>query len=120
MQTDRTLTCLEDTTKKLGNDLRHFQSRTCEAIPTVETPKEADARKRNRAAQQKKAGSSTRKVPLKPAKSSSARRAKKFSLRTIKLHLLGHYVHNIRRLGSTDSYSTQVVRLALLLLPELN
>jgi hypothetical protein len=32
------------------------------------------------------------------------------NLHTIKLHFLGDYVQHIRTFGTTDSYSTQLVR----------
>jgi hypothetical protein len=37
---------------------------------------------------------------------------RKFSLWTYKLHSLGDYVRMILALGTTDSYSTQMVRLS--------
>lgn len=44
------------------------------------------------------------------SKTAGQKRRKNFSLRTVKLHLLGHYPRVIRNFGTTDSYSTQVVR----------
>ena len=36
--------------------------------------------------------------------------AKTFNLQTSKLHALGDYVETIKMFGTTDSYSTQIVR----------
>jgi hypothetical protein len=40
---------------------------------------------------------------------SSARQPKQLNLKTYKYHALGDYLHTIRRVGTTDSYSTQPV-----------
>ena len=47
---------------------------------------------------------------------SEVRNKRLFSLCTYKLHALGHYVAAIARFGTTDSYSTQTVRIHLLFL----
>jgi hypothetical protein len=41
----------------------------------------------------------------------SGKRRKTFNLLTSKLHALGDYVETIKAFGTTDSYSTQIVRL---------
>lgn len=99
--TDVTLKLLEATTERLGDELRGFETYTA-TFDTYETPKEAAARER-------RATGNARKGKQNNGNDGSGRRRKRFSLRTVKIHLLGHYVPTIRRFGSTDSYSTQVV-----------
>lgn len=101
--TDVTLKLLEVVTGRLGGELRAFENYTATS-DTYETPKEASARDRRAAA-------SARKGKLASRSSNnykSGRCKKRFSLRTVKVHLLGRYVPTIRRFGTTDSYSTQV------------
>jgi hypothetical protein len=45
-----------------------------------------------------------------PPKKSSGKRARIFNIATSKFHFLGDYVSHIRLFGTTDSYSTQLVR----------
>ncbi|KAG8989787.1 hypothetical protein FRB90_002072 [Tulasnella sp. 427] len=98
--TDVSLKLLEATTERLGDELRAFDTYTA-TFDTCETPKEAAARERRTAANVRKGKAVKR-------NDQSGRHRKRFSLRTVKVHLLGHYVPMIRRFGSTDSYSTQV------------
>ncbi|KIO30648.1 hypothetical protein M407DRAFT_20363 [Tulasnella calospora MUT 4182] len=101
--TDETLDRLAATTRLLGKELRFFANHVCPKFDTVETPKERAAReRRSRAAMEK---SSTSKGKQKVFTGSLP---KSFSLRTVKLHLLGHYVAVIRWFGTTDSYSSQI------------
>ena len=58
-------------------------------VPTKETKREAQARAKR--------------------DGSSSQRAKKLGIYTIKFHFLGDYTSVIRKLGTTDSYSTQTV-----------
>jgi hypothetical protein len=44
---------------------------------------------------------------------SSGARAKAFNINTYKLHALGDYVNSIKMFGTTDSYTTQIVRTRL-------
>ena len=44
------------------------------------------------------------------ARNNSAAHPKPFNLATYKLHALGDYVHTIRLFGTTDLYTTQIVR----------
>jgi hypothetical protein len=91
-----TLGLLDYTTAQLGAQMRSFDKHTCMAISTKETPREAQARARK---------------DVKTAQTgTSSRRTKGLGIYTIKFHFLGDYTSNIRRLGTTDSYSTQNVR----------
>jgi hypothetical protein len=122
MHTDLTLDILAQTTSRLGVEFRKFANKTCAAFDTRELAREAEARKRR---QQKK--TQARSAPMKPgpARSNNSTagglndtvsvaggkangpRPMKFSLRTYKFHALGDYVHTIRRVGTSDSYSTE-------------
>ena len=101
LHTDHTLASFDTLTKPLGAALRHFAGKFSDRFDTKELPKEADARKR-RAAQGKGKGKLTRRNTA-PGKA-------KFNLSTYKLHALGDYANTIRQRGTTDSYSTQMVR----------
>lgn len=86
MHTDSTLDLLEAVTGEFGRLMRQFRDRTSDKFDTVELPRETGAQKGG-------------------ARSSK----KKLNLNTYKFHALGDYVATIRRFGTTDSYSTQVV-----------
>jgi hypothetical protein len=101
MHTDHTLNDFDDTTTILGTDLQRFVNKTCASFVTKELPSEHAARGRRKAAAAAKKGLTTPK--------SSGAKIKKFNLRTYKLHALGDYPQMIRRFGTTDSYSTQIV-----------
>lgn len=91
----------------LGKELRFFASEVCSHFNTTETPKERDARDRREKAKSDRSKSGSRKKGK--AKTTSPL-PKTFNLHTVKIHLLGHYVPTIRWFGTTDSYSTQIVR----------
>jgi hypothetical protein len=102
LHTDLTLAILDDETTSLGEQLRHFTTKTCAAFKTEELPREAKARKRRQAkiqAGRTKSGT----------EGNGSCRTKTFNLQTYKYHALGDYVDTIRRYGTTDSYSTEVV-----------
>lgn len=95
LHSDYTLNLLDYTTTQLGVQMRRFDADTCMKVPTKELAKEAEARARKDAANGKTA--------------STSRRPKALGMYTIKFHFLGDYTSVIRRLGTTDSYSTQTV-----------
>ena len=105
LHTSTTLNTLEKATTLLGTILRHFSRTTCDAYRTMELPQEEAARGRRQAALAAKEGSSSRRNQ--PATGSKQRR---FNLSTYKLHALGDYANTIREYGTTDNYTTQVVR----------
>ena len=141
MHTDDTLSLLDTITAILGHQLRQFRRIVCSAYSTKDLPKEKAARQRKKQRDQAKAAtntaSSARGSTSKAAKSSSTQtetsqpnkpgklvlikkirasqlvqgKRRMFSLWTYKLHSLGDYARTIRALGTTDSYSTQTVRL---------
>jgi hypothetical protein len=115
MHTDQTLDIFDETTTRIGAEFRAFNDKTCLAFETHELVREAEARKRR---QTKKSpsiqGSTNPQVPVAPAATSqnletNLPRRKKFSLRTYKYHSLGDYAKTVRRLDTTDSYTTEPV-----------
>jgi hypothetical protein len=99
MHSESTITFLEETFRKLSRKLRKFRDYTCAAFDTVELPKEKAARQRR--AQEN--GNTSHE--------SGGARVKKFSLLTYKFHAMGDYARTIRLFGTTDSYTTQIVRM---------
>ena len=104
MHTDATLTSLHENLLRFGDALRRFKTYTCDSFTTVETMHEYQRRMRRVAKE------------ITVLRNNIARGDprtkldKMFNLLTIKLHFLGDYVHTILRFGTTDSYSTAIVR----------
>ena len=97
---------LQELTREFGIRIRHFTHHICPLYDTKELPREEAARIRRRAAQAKKAQPTTASNNTKgPPK------RKTFQLATYKLHAMGDYVASIKMYGTTDSYSTQAVRM---------
>jgi len=111
LHTESTLRALEDSTTRLGQMLRRFQSITCNAYETYELPSEEAARGRRTAATRAKMhhdGPSKDAENL--AKKAKKRRLQKlFNLSTYKVHALGDYARAIRFFGTTDGFTTRVV-----------
>jgi hypothetical protein len=108
LHTETTLSDFDGTTTALGKIIRHFVNITCAAFKTNELPREEAARGRREAANAKKGkekattGTSKRKE----------RKERTFIMSTYKLHALSDYVASIRLFGTSDNYTTQVVRQA--------
>jgi hypothetical protein len=102
---ETTLTILDNVTIIFAKSLRHFAGVTCPSFDTVETDREYNARRR--AADRR--GSRQNSTATVSA-SAGGKRPKTFNLTTFKLHSLGDYVNTIKMFGTTDSYSTQIVR----------
>ncbi len=96
LHTDSTLKILDQGTTNVGASVRRFV-RACINIDTRELPREEAARGRREAAKGKVNTSAT------------GKKQKKLNLQTFKWHDMGHVVEMIRRCGTTDGYSTQVV-----------
>jgi hypothetical protein len=111
LHTDSTLCALEDSTTRLGQLLRHFQSTMCTAYETYELPSEEAARGCRTAttgARTSHYGPSEDAENL--AKKTKRRRLQKvFNLSTYKVHALGDYAQAIRLFGTTDGFTTRVV-----------
>ncbi|KIK26402.1 hypothetical protein PISMIDRAFT_274760 [Pisolithus microcarpus 441] len=105
MHTETTLFHFDNSTTRLGNDIRKFANECCPAFRTYDLPRETAARARRQ-------GSKTARVPTTsaviPKPAPVGRKQRSFNLATYKLHALGDYVHTIRLFGTTDNYSTQV------------
>lgn len=110
MHTDHTLDIFDTATTTIGSRLRHFASVTCNAFTTKELRREIAARQRRALKRNASRGSSA--LPT-PSEQSSSALPKKFNINTIKNHSLGDYPDQIRRFGTTDSYSTEPVRSSL-------
>lgn len=121
IHTETSLGLLKNATQTLGIQLRNFKNRTCTAYQTQELPSET--RKRQRKATQKGKAVATDSVATSSGLSadihasgsldnSQLPKLKELNLNTYKVHALGHYVDLIQQYGTTDSYSTQSVRIS--------
>jgi hypothetical protein len=102
MHSETTLSVLDQTFKRLSRQLRKFGDFTCTAFTTMELLKEKAARERKTARE--------RSGLANPVAEGGNRKAKKFNLSTYKFHAMGDYVRSIRLFGTTDSFTTQIVR----------
>jgi len=105
LHTEHSLNHLDKASRLLGHQLRKFRDFTCSAFKTMELSSEASARSRQRENKLTLAGSTSA-----SAAATTAPREKSFNLTTYKLHALGDYVRTIHLFGTTDSYTTQLVR----------
>lgn len=112
MHTDHTLGIFDTATTTIGSELRHFATNTCDAFQTKELRRETEAR--HRRALKRNANQDTRALPTN-SREHTGPLPKKFNILTIKNHSLGDYPDQIRRYGTTDSYSTEPVRTAICL-----
>lgn len=85
----------------LGGSTRKFQRTTCKYYRTTELPQEHTAHGRRTATLSAKKG--------RTAWITSSPKEKKLNLSTYKFHTLGDYPDTIRRFGTTDNYTTQLV-----------
>ena len=96
----------ERVTKTLGRIIRRFHDYVCPKYYTKDTPDEAAARLRRESIRTSKtSGNKDPSAEKKKVKSTK----RNFSLKTYKLHALGHYPAMIARFGTSDSYSAQTV-----------
>lgn len=112
LHTDLSLGWLHETTAAFGTQIRRFQKYTCSFFDTKELPRETATCSRRR--QKSKASDSA--VPSSSTLQTTTpttpgAKKKIFNLILIKLHALGDYVPTIKMFGTSDSYSTQPVRL---------
>lgn len=103
LHTDDTLKLLDLVSTAVGKELRDFEEKVCTSYKTTELPREANARRRRQTG--KTSGTTI------PQASGSGPRTKSFNMSTYKAHALGDYAETIRTFGTTDSYSTEPVRL---------
>jgi hypothetical protein len=115
MHTDQTLKYLGKATTIIGQELRSFRDWTQAGFVCKELPRETAARSRRR--EKKVAKTDSRAVnPKKSLPVGLKPKGKIFNLGVYKLHALGDYVENIRLFGTTDSYSTQIVKFLFILI----
>ncbi|ETW82715.1 hypothetical protein HETIRDRAFT_315304, partial [Heterobasidion irregulare TC 32-1] len=107
LHTDTTLTFFEQVTTSLGVLIRKFVLVTCAHFDTKELPSEEAARGRREAAIAQKTAQTTSVSPA--VRQPTGPKRKVLNLATYKMHALGDYPATIRRLGTTDSYTTQTV-----------
>jgi hypothetical protein len=107
LHSETTLKVLDNVTSLLARALRYFKEVTCPCFNTVETEREYNARRR--AADRRMSRQQANAEQLSGA-GAGGKRHKTFNLLMSKLHALGDYVENIKVFGTTDSYSTQIVR----------
>jgi hypothetical protein len=115
LHTETTLHYLKEATVMLGQHLRRFVKITCSAFETKDLPSEEAARGRRKAAVAGKRAKKPKKDVKGKQKDSSTLR-KLFNLCTYKLHALGDYVVAILQYGTTDNFTTQVVRFPMSLI----
>jgi hypothetical protein len=108
MHSETTISVFDETFKMLTRQLCKFCDFTCSAFTTMELPKEKAAREWKAARE----GSGSNNGDA----GTGGRKAKKFNLYTYKFHAMGDYVRSIRLFGTTDSFTTQIVRVSEFLL----
>lgn len=110
-----TLNLLDAETVRIGKELRAFIKKTCKFYDTRELKREVEARKRRKAKKgadaQASGGSKSSNQATEPSADAEEDEPtpKKLNINTYKAHSLGDYAQTIRRLGTTDSYSTVIV-----------
>ena len=103
LHTETTLRSLETSTKRLGNVIHQFKKVTCAAYIAKALPAEEAPRGRRTAALHTKQGTQS-------TTAKSQKGVKNFNLITYKFHTLGDYPNAIRMFGTTDGYTTEIVR----------
>lgn len=114
LQIDETLDLLDGETCTIGKELRAFINKTCAQFDTRELRRESEARKRRgkKKADSRVSDGTSSQCPssAEPEHTSEKESVpKKLNINTFKAHSLGDYSRTIRRLGTTDSYSTVIV-----------
>lgn len=125
LHTETTVQDLENSTARLGDQLRYFQKTVCPEYDTYDLPTEeaARSRRRTRKAAEPQAthvyadsGSEDDERMKKKGKKKVQvkRKTRQLNLDSYKLHSLGGYAKAIRQYGTTDNYNTQTVCVYLL------
>jgi len=111
LHTESTVCTLENSTTRLGQKLRRFQGTMCNTYDTYELPSEEAARGRRTATRgAKRHHDGPSEDAENQAKKKKGRLQKRFNLSTYKVHALGDYARAIRLFGTTDGFTTRVVR----------
>lgn len=112
MHSDLTLEIMDGVTSAVGQQFREFKASVCAAYTTHELRREVEARTRRQlkqAAKQNGVRIDKQRAPAGTAPN-NVKRMKVFNLQTYKFHALGDYVSTIRQYGTSDSYSSEPVR----------
>jgi hypothetical protein len=136
IHTNSTLRILDEVTVNTGTEFRAFTTKTCAAFDTRELSREVDAHKRHELKKSREKSTSNSQSMLgdqiasgnhvirdgQPAFTGTTSvpgstdhhghngpKRRKFNLTVYKYHALGDYTKTIRRLGTTDSFSTEPV-----------
>ena len=111
LHTETTVRALEHSTRRLGNVLRDFQKTICAHYITKELPGEEAARGHRTAALAKKKNNDPE---VRTKQTKQGKRERHFNLSTYKLHVLADYPAAIRRYGTADGFTSQVVSFLIL------
>ena len=98
-------------TSNIGHSLRVFDREVCSKYVTQELPQEEAARGRRAIQRMKATAVAGQSVTTAATPVVKGPKRRYFNLSTYKLHVLGDYPNQIRRFGTTDSFSTQPVSL---------
>ena len=112
MHSDLTLEIMDGVTSAVGQQFREFKASVCAAYTTHELSWEVEARTRRQlkqAAKQNGVRIDKQRAPAGTALN-NVKRTKVFNIQTYKFHALGDYVSTIRQYGTSDSYSSEPVR----------
>ena len=120
LHTETTVQDLENSTARLGDQLRNFMKTVCPEYNTYDLPSEEAARSRRRARKAAApppthvyddSGSEEDEKKEKKAKKKKRkkRKTRQLTLDSYKLHALGGYAKAIRLYGTTDNYNSQTV-----------
>lgn len=102
LHTEKTLEIFEMVIASLRHSATIFQDTTCSNYYMTELPQESAARGRQIAALAKKQGNTATSINLRANQM-------RLNLTSYKYHALGDYPDTIRRYGTTDNYTTQIV-----------
>jgi hypothetical protein len=115
LHTEASLKILKRLTTQIGEEMRAFAELT-NKMDIRETPKERARRKKQSANAQLRmasTGKSKKSVGQQPTTDDDGKRKCVLNLETYKFHSMGDMVSCIERYGTSDSYSTQIVRPSL-------
>lgn len=108
MHTEASLSLLNNASRQLSLTLWKFRDEITHAYHTFEFLRECVARQRRRRAEDASRSASGQSSRPKP---------KGLNLKTYKFHAIGDYIRTIMQFGTTDSYTTQIVRSTIFVFP---
>ncbi|KIL66688.1 hypothetical protein M378DRAFT_55562, partial [Amanita muscaria Koide BX008] len=108
LHTESTICSLEQSTRRLGFVLRDFKKNVCTHYVTKDLPSEEAARGRRKAALTNNRADNSRN-PNQSSHTKTSKHERHFNISTYKLHALADYPAAIRKYGTTDGFTSQVV-----------